>query len=201
MRNILIISLLSFNLAGNAQELKDSAKVHNIDEVVVNATRSYAIPDGVVYIPSKEAIRHAFNISDLLARMMVAGLLVDLSSDKVSTTYGADVHFYIDGVEAQDWEVKALRPKDVLHVDYLKSPSDPKYKNYEAVVNLVMKKYKYGGYVLGEAGQTFVKPVSGDYNVAIKVNTGKWTLSGMSMASYSNINDITSNTKDRKSVV
>lgn len=197
MRNILIISLLSFNLAGNAQELKDSAKVHNIDEVVVNATRSYAIPDGVVYIPSKEAIRHAFNISDLLARMMVAGLLVDLSSDKVSTTYGADVHFYIDGVEAQDWEVKALRPKDVLHVDYLKSPSDPKYKNYEAVVNLVMKKYKYGGYVLGEAGQTFVKPVSGDYNVAIKVNTGKWTLSGMSMASYSNINDITSNTNTR----
>ena len=35
MRNILIISLLSFNLAGNAQELKDSAKVHNIDEVVM----------------------------------------------------------------------------------------------------------------------------------------------------------------------
>ena len=102
MRNILIISLLSFNLAGNAQELTDSAKVHNIDEVVVNVTRSYATPDGVVYIPSKEAIRHAFNISDLLARMMVAGLLVDLSSDKVSTTYGADVHFYIDGVEAQD---------------------------------------------------------------------------------------------------
>ena len=89
MRDILIISLLSFNLAGNAQELTDSAKVHNIDEVVVNATRSYATPDGVVYIPSKEAIRHAFNISDLLARMMVAGLLVDLSSDKVSTTYGA----------------------------------------------------------------------------------------------------------------
>ena len=142
MRNILIISLLSFNLTGNAQELTDSAKVHNIDEVVVNATRSYAIPDGVVYIPSKEAIRHAFNINDLLARMMVAGLLVDLRSDKVSTTYGADVHFYIDGVVAQDWEVKALRPKDVLHVDYLKSPSDPKYKNYEAVVNLVMKKYK-----------------------------------------------------------
>ena len=102
MRNILIISLLSFNLAGNAQKLTDSAKVHNIDEVVVNVTRSYATPDGVVYIPSKEAIRHAFNISDLLARMMVAGLLVDLSSDKVSTTYGADVHFYIDGVEAQD---------------------------------------------------------------------------------------------------
>ena len=197
MRDILIISLLSFTLAGNAQELTDSAKVHNIDEVVVNATRSYATPDGVVYIPSKEAIRHAFNISDLLARMMVAGLLVDLSSDKVSTTYGADVHFYIDGVEAQDWEVKALRPKDVLHVDYLKSPSDPKYKNYEAVVNLVMKKYKYGGYVLGEAGQTFVKPVSGDYNVAVKVNTGKWTLSGMSMASYSNINDIISNTNTR----
>ena len=197
MRDILIISLLSFNLAGNAQELTDSAKVHNIDEVVVNATRNYAIPDGVVYIPSKEAIRHAFNISDLLARMMVAGLLVDLSSDKVSTTHGTDVHFYIDGVEAQDWEVKALRPKDVLHVDYLKSPSDPKYKNYEAVVNLVMKKYKYGGYVLSEAGQTFVKPVSGDYNVAVKVNTGKWTFSGTSMASYSNINDIISNTNTR----
>ena len=39
---------------------------------------------------------------------------------------------------------------------------DPKYKNYQAVVNLVMKKYKYGGYVLGEVNQSFVYN-SGNY--------------------------------------
>ena len=140
MRNFFLISLLLLNITSNAQEQTDSMRTLKLNEVVVDATRNYAITDGVVYIPSKEARQHAININDLLARMMVAGLHVDLTTDKVETTYKGEVHFYIDGVEAQDWEVKALRPKDVMHVEYLKSPADPKYKNYQAVVNLVMKK-------------------------------------------------------------
>lgn len=192
MRNFFLISLLLLNITSNAQEQTDSMRTLKLNEVVVDATRNYAITDGVVYIPSKEARQHAININDLLARMMVAGLHVDLTTDKVETTYKGEVHFYIDGVEAQDWEVKALRPKDVMHVEYLKSPVDPKYKNYQAVVNLVMKQYKYGGYVLGEVNQAFINN-SGDYGVAAKMNIGKWTLAGTAEAYYRNANDITHN--------
>ena len=161
-KRLLLFTIVLLSLDYYAKAQTDSIKNYKLNEVVVEGTRNYAIADGVVYIPSKEAKQHSININDLLARMMVAGLRVDLGSNKVETTYQGEVHFYIDGVEAQDWEVKALRPKDVLHVEYLKSPADPKYKNYQAVVNLVMKKYKYGGYVLGEVNQSFVYN-SGNY--------------------------------------
>lgn len=192
-KRLLLFTIVLLSLDYYAKAQTDSIKNYKLNEVVVDGTRNYAIADGVVYIPSKEAKQHAININDLLARMMVAGLRVDLGSNKVETTYQGEVHFYIDGVEAQDWEVKALRPKDVLHVEYLKSPADPKYKNYQAVVNLVMKKYKYGGYVLGEVNQSFVYN-SGNYGAAAKVNTGKWTLTGLAEAYYHNADDITHNT-------
>lgn len=189
----LLSTILFLSFAYNAKAQTDSIKDFKLDEIVVDATRNYATTDGVVYIPSKEARQHAVNINDLLARMMVAGLHVDMAADKVETTYKGEVHFYIDGVEAQDWEVKALRPKDVLHVEYMKSPTDPKYKNYQAVVNLVMKEYKYGGYVLGEVNQSFVNN-SGDYGAVAKVNSGKWTFTGLADVFYRNADDIKHNT-------
>lgn len=190
---ITLYAVLSFGCILGAEAQTDSIMTHQLDEVKIEIASNYAIPEGVAYVPTKETKQHAFNINDLLARMMVAGLRVDLAADKVVTTYDSEVHFFIDGVEAQDWEVKALRPKDVMHVEYLKSPSDPKYKNYDAVVNLVMRKYKYGGYVFGEVGQSFINN-SGDYSLIGKFNTGKWTFTGLVDMTYSNADDITHNT-------
>lgn len=115
-------AILIFPLLCLAQEQNDSIKTYKLDEVVVEAARQYAVDNGVAYVPTKKIKQHSINIVDMLSKMMVAGLHVDMTSNKVRTTYRSDVHFFIDGVEAQDWEVNALRTKDVLRVEYLQSP-------------------------------------------------------------------------------
>lgn len=76
------------------------------------------------YTPTPEERKSSSNYSALLARMMVAGLRVDEFSNKVETNWGKEVHFFINGVEAKDWEMKTLRPKEVARVEFLQSPSN-----------------------------------------------------------------------------
>lgn len=193
MRNIIFIILL-FPLLCSAQMRIDSLNIdsittYKIDEVVIEAAKQYAIGNGIASVPTKKIKQHSINVVDMLSKMMVPGLRVDMMGNKVETTYKAGVHFFIDGVEAQDWEVKALKPKDVMRIEFLQSPADPKFKNYSAVVDFIMKKYDYGGYVLAEGNQSLVYN-SGNYGAITKINHKKWTYQALAEVYFRNADDI-----------
>lgn len=192
MKRIALIILVTFPLVSLAQS-QDSLKTQHIKEVVVTAQNHVAIKDGVSYTPTPEERRSSSNYSALLARMMVAGLRVDEFSNKVETNWGKEVHIFINGVEASDWEVKSLRPKEVAHVEFLQSPSEPKYRNYQAVVNFVLREYSYGGYILAEANQGFGNNNYGDYDVAGKLKKGHMTYQTMVGSYYRNAHEIVGN--------
>lgn len=184
-----MLLLLSASLPVMAQNDADTMKTRALDEVVVEGVMHYAVSDGVAYIPTKSVKRHAIDVNDMLMRMMVAGLRVDAISGEVKTTYGNDVTFFIDGVEADGTDVKALRPKDVLRVEFLQSPADPKYKGRRAVVDIAVRKYAYGGYVLAEGNQSFMYN-TGDYGAVMKLNHGKWTYQALLEGAYENYDDL-----------
>lgn len=193
MRNITFLILL-FPLLCSAQVRidslsTDSITTYRIDEVVIEAAKQYAIGNGIASVPTKKIKQHSINVVDMLSKMMVPGLRVDMTGSRVETTYKEGVHFFIDGVEAQDWEVKALKPKDVLRIEFLQSPADPKFKNYTAVVDFIMKKYDYGGYVLAEGNQSVIYN-SGDYGIIAKVNHRKWTHQALLEVDFRNADDI-----------
>lgn len=192
MKEFALIILVTFPLLGFAQS-QDSVKTQHIKEVVVTAQNHVAIKDGVSYTPTPEERKSSSNYSALLARMMVAGLRVDEFSNKVETNWGKEVHFFINGVEAKDWEMKTLRPKEVARVEFLQSPSDPKYRNYESVVNFVLREYSYGGYVLAEANQGFGNNDYGDYDVAGKLKKGHMTYQAIVGGYYRNAHEIVGN--------
>ncbi len=192
MKGLALIILVTFPLFSLAQS-QDSLKTQHVEEVVVTAQNHVAIKDGVSYTPTPEERRSSSNYSALLARMMVAGLRVDEFSNKVETNWGKEVHIFINGVEASDWEVKSLRPKEVARVEFLQSPSEPKYKNYQAVVNFVLREYAYGGYVLAEAEQGFGNNDYGDYDVAGKLKKGHMTYQAMVGGYYRNARKIVGN--------
>lgn len=192
MKELLLLTLLASSATVSAQEV-DSVKTQHIKEVVVTAKNHVAIKDGVSYTPTPEERKSSSNYSALLARMMVAGLRVDEFTNKVETNWGKEVHFFINGFEASDWEVKTLRPKEVARVEFLQSPSEAKYKNYQAVVNFVLREYKYGGYVMAEANQSFGNYDSGDYDVAGKLKKGHMTYQAIVGAYYKNAHEIRGN--------
>ncbi len=171
-KDVLLLALL-WTLVCNAQQSNDSIKTYHLGEVVVEASKQYAINNGIAYVPAKIVKQHSMNVMDMLSKMMPAGLRVDMNS-KIETTYKGEVHLFIDGVEASDWEVNALKTRDVQRVEYLQSPADPKFMNYQAVVNFVMVKYKYGGYAVAEGSQGFINN-TGSYGLILKVNHDKWS--------------------------
>lgn len=130
MKKLVLIILVTFPVFSFAQS-QDSVKTLHINEVVVTAQNHVAIKDGVSYTPTPEERKSSSNYSALLARMMVVGLRVDEFSNKVETNWGKEVHFFINGVEAKDWEMKTLRPKAIAHVEFLLSLSESKYRNYQ----------------------------------------------------------------------
>lgn len=174
MRVLFIFVSLACSMPIFAQS-KDSISTQHINEVVVTAKNHIAIKDGVAYIPTPEERKSSYNYAALLSRMMVAGLRVDEFTNKVETTWGKEVNYFINGLEASEWEIKKLRPKEVARMEYLQSPTDPKFKNYTAVVNFVLREYDYGGYVMAEANQGFGNNNYGDYDIAGKLKKGHMT--------------------------
>ncbi len=192
MKIVLFFAFLGINAPALAQT-KDTIANQQLDEVVVTAQNHIAIIDGILYTPTPEERKSSSNYSALLSRMMMAGLRVDEFSNKVETNWGKEVHYFINGIEANDWELKTLRPKEVAHVEFLQSPSDPKYKNYEAVINFVLREYTYGGYVLVDGNQAFGNNNCGDYDIAGKLKKGHMTYQAILGAYYRNAHEILGN--------
>lgn len=194
MKRLFLLSMCLLSLSTTFAQETDSLKTQHInEEVVVTAQNHVAIKDGVSYIPTPEERKSSSNYAALLARMMVAGLRVDEFSNKVETNWGKEVHFFINGVEANGWELKTLRPKEVARVDFLQSPSEPKYKNYSAVVDFVLRKLAYGGYVMAEANQGFGNNDYGDYDVAGKLRKGRMTYQAIVGTYYRNAHKLVGN--------
>lgn len=189
LRIISLAALLTPVLTAAAQEKADTAVVHDIQEVVVTSQNHVAIKDGVSYTPTPDERRRSANATELLGRLMIAGLSVDRFKNTVETSLGKQVAYFIDGQEAKDWEVKALRPKDVARVEYLQSPTDMKYKGAEAVVNFVMRQYDYGGYVYLGANEGMAYNY-GDYDLAANLKKGKMTYKSMLNAYWDNNNGV-----------
>ena len=191
---ILLQLLLSESaLAQNspAQTPTDTVKATALDEVVVEGVTREAITDGVSYVPSRNVRKHSMNIGDMLARMMVAGLEANPFALKPVTLSGKDVAVFIDGAEAEDWELRAIRPGDVARVNYLQSPSDPKYRGKQYVLDIILRKSDYGGYAVIDTGQGFIFD-SGNYTLLGKVTRKRWTFQGYANAYYRNEDGIES---------
>lgn len=181
-----------------AQTPTDTVKATALDEVVVEGVTREAVTDGVSYVPSRNVRKHSMNIGDMLARMMVAGLKSDPFATKPETISGKEVAVFIDGAEAEEWEVKAIRPGDVARVNYLQSPSDPRYRGKQYVLDIMLRKSDYGGYAVIDAGQGIILD-DGQYSITGKVTRKRWTFQAYANVHYRNAGDIETSTDTRYS--
>lgn len=142
-----------------------------LNEVTVSARSSFRSENGhLIVIPDRQQKKHSFTGYDLLSNMMIPGVSVNRTTSEVSALFGS-VTLYINGVKATNAEVKALRPKDILSIEYYDAPTGV-YAGENAVINFIVKTPEAGGYgeVNAEQKAGFLK---GDYGFAGKVVSRK----------------------------
>ena len=127
-----------------------------LQSIKVAADEAAFYSDKSVYRPTQRQKNASQTATDLLARMAIPQLDVRLGSSSVSTVSGQPVAIYIDYVPANSDELKMMRMSDVRSVEYFENPMDPRFQGNRNVVNFIMVKYEYGGYVKALANEKFI---------------------------------------------
>lgn len=136
-----------------------------LQEITVTAERFLRTPNGITVIPDSQQKKHASSGYELLRNLMIPGVTVDAFKGSV-TALGGKVSLYIDGMEADEREVRQLRPEEVERVVYIDAPSG-RYAGDNTALNFILKKKNSGGYVSLDMLQR-IGYTSGDYNLAAK---------------------------------
>ncbi len=161
MKTIAILGALLAPLTIYAQsEPADTIVSHELNEVAIEADRMNMTVDKVSYLPTKQQRNASANGTMLLQQIEIPQLIVNSLTGSVSTNAGEAVSFFIDGVPASEADVADMNTRDVLRVEVLDYPTDPKFRNCAHVVNYVMQKYEYGGYTKFNTTEMFMSGFS-----------------------------------------
>ena len=138
---------------------------NTLQELTVTSERFVRTRNGVTVIPDREQKKHASSGYELVRNLMIPGVTVDAFKGSVSAL-GGKVSLYIDGMEADEREVRQLRPDDVERVQYIDAPTG-RYAGDNVALNFILRKRTSGGYVSLDALQR-IGYTAGDYNLAAK---------------------------------
>lgn len=136
----------SLNAQTAHTEITDSIANTELEEVVVHGRTQKVIKYGVEYTPDKQTKKAAIDATGLLSLMQLPQLRVSPGSSTVTTSAGQSVSYFIDYVPASQQDLAGLRPEDVLKVEVLDYPGDPRFNSAQHVVHYRMIQYEWGGY-------------------------------------------------------
>ncbi len=149
-------------------------KSKELNEIVVTAKNQYTTKDKTVYIPTKRDKKASGSGTALLQQMAIPQIYVSPSDNTISTSAGEGVATFIDYLPATENDLANIRTMDVLRVEVLDFPKDPRFGGAKHVVNFIMVKYEYGGYTKVNGLQRFIND-AGSYGAASKMTYKKMT--------------------------
>ncbi len=133
-------------LGAKAQEASDSIQMHSLDEIVVESRNKQLGNEGSTYLPTHRQKNSSQTAVELLNRMAIPQLRIS-PNEEVKTLAGKNVDLFIDFLPASKEDLEGMRMQDVKKVEYYDFPSDPRFQGKTHVINFVMQKYEYGGYL------------------------------------------------------
>ncbi len=155
----------------NVDSIESSLKQVNLDEVTVEASSWIQKADRNLLYPNAQQIKQSSNGLQLLQKLQIPGVIVSPTDNSIALADKSEVSLRINGRPADNKEIQALSPEQVIRVEYIDNPG-VRYGEVGAVIDFIVKNPTSGGSFMGDLTQS-VNRGFGEYWLAAKVNSGK----------------------------
>lgn len=145
-----------------------------LKSVTVEARNASLYADKSVFIPSNRQKNASQTGIDLLSHIAIPQLGL-ISNGNVMTNSGKPVAIFIDYLPATDTDLNAMLTSDVKKVEYYENPSDPRLQGNPYVINFVMQKYEYGGYLKTLGHTNLISNPVGELHANLRLQRNKMT--------------------------
>lgn len=177
--------MLSVNSASALVSMQDTITT-NLPEVEVEAENQKMGHNFSIYYLDEKTKQFSMDAIDMLRRMGISELLVNPMENSVTTNNGDGVAIYINYIKANQYDLTGLRCSDVLRVEYIDAPTDPRFDGASHVVNIFTKIYIYGGYTKLTGNYKFSEYLNPNGNIFSKFSFKKTTLDAYLGSTYFN---------------
>lgn len=120
----------------------------SLDEVTIQARSVIEKSDRKVILPSQNQLKMSSSGIDLLGKLQLPRITVDVMSGEITTSGNGEVQLRINGVQVTYTEISALNPNEILRIEYHDTPG-ARYGNASAVIDYITKTPKAGGSISG----------------------------------------------------
>ncbi len=199
MKKLILTIISIFAALGASAEMSvdsvvtDTAAV-KLKEIEVQAKMYSTSAEGSTYIPSARKKKSAMTGIDLLMKMGIPELAV--RPNGVKTISGGDVSLFVDYLPAAEGEIEGMLTEDVLRVEVLNYPSDPRFNGAPHVVNFIMRKYEYGGYTKLMAQEEVAR-----HSIFLFYPYSKFSYKNMTFDISANFKDLRSNHTNERTTI
>ena len=118
----------------------------------------------------------ASNGVSLLRNLQLSRILINPIDNSITIPGGDNVQLRINGVEVTQPEIIAIRPTDVIRIEYIDN-SGARYGNAGAVLNYIVKRRESGGSISADLTNGVSDTGYGEHNLAAKYHFNKSELS------------------------
>jgi hypothetical protein len=115
-----------------------------LDGVTVTASATTSHSDRKIVFPSESQVRASTNGVDLLQQLMLPKIQVNPLFGEVKLPGGGEIQYRINGVKTEIQDIIALKPSDIIRVEYHDNPG-LRYGNAEVVLDYIVRRPETGG--------------------------------------------------------
>ncbi|OJV79305.1 MAG: hypothetical protein BGO34_02430 [Bacteroidia bacterium 44-10] len=162
----------------------------DLNEIVVSANRIVTKVDRIVITPTDENIKISPTSVELLDHLMLPGLRVDAINRTITAATGGTIELRINGVKVTQSEIEALKPSDVIRVEYIDRPG-VRYGGFdppEGIIDFIVRRPESGFLFMTNLRNAFSTGF-GDDIVSVKSNHRKSEFSLIYNISYREYKD------------
>ncbi|WP_029905774.1 carboxypeptidase-like regulatory domain-containing protein [Prevotella sp. 10(H)] len=144
-----------------------------LNEVTIAAKSIINKVDRKLILPSQNLIKSSTDGLDLLKKMQLSRIMIDPITSEVMVSGNGEVQLRINGIQVTSTEITAIKPEDVVRVEYHDSPG-ARYGNASAVIDYITRHSESGGNIRGGSMHGLSsKKTSADDMLSMKFNNKK----------------------------